>query len=165
MTKIILWIFTTTLLLSVQSDNPIKLEKIIFHTSMCLGNCPIYHLEVDQNKTFKLYAEKVYKDPTNFKSQEMDSSKVGYFVGKLDAETYTKLITELNSVGLDSLKFDGPNCCDAQIKTLIVYYNGKRKYLKSMFPPQKASNLISILYEICKSGKGQRTSKQFTIES
>lgn len=165
MTKLILWIFTITLLVGVQSDNKIKMEKIIFHTSMCFGNCPIYHLEVDQNKTFKLYAEKVYKDPTNFKSQEMDSSKTGYFVGNLDDVTYNKLITELNSVGLDSLKFDGPNCCDAQIKTLIVYYNGKRKYLKSMFPPQKAGNLISILYEICKSEKGQRTSKQFTIES
>ena len=155
----------TTLLVGIQSDDKIKFEKIIFHNSMCFGTCPIYHLEVDQNKTFKLYAERVYKDPTNFNSQKIDSTKTGYFVGKLDDATYYKLITELNSIGLDTLHFEGPNCCDVSIKTLIIYYNGKRKYLKSMFPPQKATNLISILYEICSSEKRQRTSKQFTIES
>ena len=50
--RISLVIFSSILLLSgcYRKGKPIKFEKIIFHTSMCFGDCPIYHLEVDSNK-------------------------------------------------------------------------------------------------------------------
>ena len=40
-------------------------EKITFQTSYCFGTCPVYYLELKADKTFKLYAEKVYLANSN----------------------------------------------------------------------------------------------------
>jgi hypothetical protein len=73
------------------------------------------------------------------------------------------LITLLQICDIDKLKFDGPDCCDLPIRTIIVYYNGKRKYLRAMFPPERAENLINYLYNICEYSKLQ-VSNIFNIE-
>ncbi len=146
-----------------QSKKTFQLEKIIFHTSMCYGYCPSYHLQVDKDKKINLFAEQVYKN-VRYQSYEPDTTKTGYFTGIVADTTFNKLTNELQKIGLDSLEFDGATCCDGSIKTIIVYYNGKRKYLKSMFPPVKAGKLISILYEICETSKLQRTDERFKIE-
>ncbi|WPR73556.1 hypothetical protein [Algoriphagus sp. NG3] len=39
-------------------------------------------------------------------------------------------------------------CCDAPIKTIIVYHNGERKYYKAMFEATGMKELISYLYAI-----------------
>ncbi|MFN8282072.1 MAG: DUF6438 domain-containing protein [Chitinophagales bacterium] len=144
-------------------DKKIQLEKIIFHTSICFGSCPTYHLQVDKDKNIKLYAEHVYKTGGRF--YEDDSTKTGYFIGKADDSTFDKLINELNTIGLDSLQFRKANCCDGSIKTIIVYYNGKRKFMKSMFPPEEANELIDILYDICHTKSLKRSAEEFEVES
>lgn len=137
----------------------IKLEKIIFHTSMCFGNCPVYHLEVDNNKNIKLSNVVNIKKATDFKVIEVNN-----FIGKADDSTFNKLINELNTIGLDSLQFGKAMCCDGSIKTIIVYYNGKRKFMKSMFPPENADKLIDILYDICRTKSLKRTDEEFEVE-
>jgi hypothetical protein len=143
----------------------VKLDKIIFHTSRCFGSCPAYHSQIDSNKTLLLHAE--YVDNTLDIQTDLnnsDSSKMGYFTGQVNDRFYTELVNELENVGLDDLQFDGADCCDGSTKTIIVYYNGKRKFLKSMFPPKEANKLISILRNICESTNTQRTDKTFQIE-
>lgn len=147
-----------------QSDKNVKLDKIIFHTSMCFGTCPTYHLQVDNNREIKLYAEQVYKNPQDFGSFETDTTKTGYFVGIVADTTFRKLTNELSNIGLDTLEFDGASCCDGSLITIIIYYNGKRKFLKSMFPPDKANKLIGTLYDICETSKLTRTTEKFKIE-
>jgi hypothetical protein len=161
-------IFLLTMVLTAlgncnQANKKIKLEKIIFHTSECFGACPTYHLQVDGDKSLKLYAERVYRKDKGF-SREQDTARTGYFTGSVSDTTFNKLLQELETVGLDTLEFEGPNCCDGSLKTIIVYYNGKRKFLKAMFPPEKAHPLIAVLYEICGNSKLQRTQKKFEIE-
>ncbi len=147
-----------------QSDKNVKLDKIIFHTSMCFGTCPTFHLQVDNNREVKLYAEEVYKNPNEFSSFEIDTTKTGYFIGIVADTIFRKLTNELNDLGLDTLEFDGASCCDGSLITIIVYYNGKRKFLKSMFPPYKAHKLIGTLYDICETSKLTRTTEKFNIE-
>lgn len=163
--KALILVFVVLILLGCrQSEKQLKLEKIIFHTSMCFGTCPTYHLQVDNNKKVKLYAEKVYKKPIDFGSYDTDTTKSGYFIGEVSDTNFDKLTNQLNVIGLDTLKFDGQDCCDGSLITIIVYYNGKRKYLKSMFPPDKANELISTLFEICETSVLTRTTSKFNIE-
>lgn len=143
----------------------VKLDKIIFHTTRCLGLCPAYHSQIDRNKTLLLHSEYVDNTPgINTDLNNPDTSRIGYFTGQVSDRQYTELVNELENIGLDDLQFDGVDCCDASTKTIIVYYNGKRKFLKSMFPPREADKLISLLRSICESTKTQRTDKIFQVE-
>lgn len=160
---ILILIFVLTQFGCGKKANDIKFEKIIYHSSGCFGTCPTYHLEVLNDKNIKLYAETVYSGG-RFTERMEDVEKMGYFVGELDNKTYEKLIKEINTIDIENLTFGEANCCDASLKTVIIYYNGKRKYLQSMFPPKNAQNLISILIEICKSSNLKRTSEKFNIE-
>lgn len=148
-----------------QQRKKVDLEKIVFHTSECFGKCPTYHLQVDKDQRVKLYAEQVFKKPGNIASFEDDTARMGYFTGKASDSSFRKLTGELNKIELDTLEFDKTVCCDGSLITIIVYYNGKRKYLKSMFPPAKADKLISVLYEICHTSALQRTNDKLRIEN
>ena len=160
---ILIIIFVLTQFGCGKKTSEIKFEKIIYHSSGCFGTCPTYHLEVLNDKNIKLYAETVYSG-SHFTERKEDIEKMGYFVGKLDDTTYAKLVKEIKTIDIENLTFDGGNCCDASLKTIIIYYNGKRKYLESMFPPKNAENLISILSEICRSNNLKRRSEKFNIE-
>lgn len=147
-----------------QKEKKHSFEKIIFHTTGCFGTCPTYHLQLDSNKQIKLFAETVYKDDKDFPF-EKDTVKTGYFNGVADDSTFTLLDTEIKNIGLDTLEFDGVSCCDGSLVTIIVYYDGKRKFLKSMFPPDRARKLIGILYDICEKSILTRTTQKFEIEN
>ncbi len=143
----------------------INLEKIVFHTTRCFGSCPAYHSQIDSNKAFRLFAEYVGNTPDiAINLNNPDTSKMGYFTGTVSNTQYAELENELQLIGLDNLHFDGADCCDGSVKTIIIYYNGKRKVLKSMRPPREADKLISLLRYITESTSTQRTKKIFLIE-
>lgn len=148
---------------SAVPQTEVKFEKIIFHTSFCNGNCPVYHLEVDKDSSYKLYAETIF-DNNAGRLFVRDTSKIGYYRGKVGVENYSELINVLNTVGLNDLAFDNVTCCDASVKEIIVYYNGKRKSLISMSPPATARNLILLLYKICDEGLNGQKTTPFEIE-
>ena len=155
-------IWKDTLIKTEKHYKPIKLERIIFHTSRCFGPCPAYHLQIDSDKKIKLFAQVVFKVSEN-KDRKLDSTKIGYYSGTISDTTFKNLITLLQICDIDNLTFDGPDCCDSPIRTIIVYYNGKRKYLSAMFPPEKAVDLIHYLNNICEYSKLQ-VSDKFNIE-
>lgn len=142
------------------NEDVLHFDKIIFHTSMCFGTCPTYHLEVENNKSLRLYAERVYSED----SYDTDSTKTGYYTGYVTDTTFDKLNSELGQLNIDSLEFPEEFCCDGSVITIIVYYDGKRKYLSSMWPPAEASKLIGVLYEICRNSDLVRTEDYFHIE-
>jgi hypothetical protein len=147
--------------IKVIQDTAFHFEKIVFHTTGCEGTCPTFHLIVEKDKRIQLHSEVVYKN----ESSKLDKSKIGYFKGSVTDTTFKKLLFELKTLGLDTLNFDGTIGYDAPIKTIIVYYNGKRKYLKTMFQPKKAIKLILILYEICEASKVKKANFPFEIEN
>lgn len=144
-------------------DKSIEFEKIIFHTTYCYGHCPIYHLEVNKDGKTKLYKEKVYKK-SNRNSYSVDSINMGHYSGSIPKPNLKKLEHHIQTCNLDNLEFDGQLCCDGSIVTLIIEYNGKRKYLKDMFPPRIAGNLIDHLYRICEEADLTKTNDTFEFE-
>jgi hypothetical protein len=133
-------------------------DKIIFHTTGCFGSCPTYHLELDSDKKVKLFAEHV------FKGEPFNVADTGHFIGNADEHTFKLLSGIIDTVGVETLKFDGSTGGDGSLYTIIIYRNGKRRYLQSMFPPAKAASLIFALYDICENSKLARSAKPFFIE-
>jgi hypothetical protein len=142
-------------------DTSIKFDKIIFHTTECFGTCPVYHLEVDKSKNVKLNSQIVYNPITGFQS---DTASQGYFMGRLSDTTFEKLIKALGTCNLRTLKMKNALCCDGSIKTIIVYFNGQRKYFKTMFPPMIANEVVKTLFDICEKGGLKKTADKFKIE-
>ncbi len=141
-------------------DKSIKLEKIIYHTTSCFGSCPTINLEIANDRTFYLEGE-FYKDNSMY---EMDSIKSGAFIGKLNDTLYNELINILQTCNLRTLIFPEVHGADAPVTTLIIYYNGQRKYLKSMFPPIIANKLIEFLYLVNERANLTRTNVKQKIE-
>ena len=128
------------------------------HTTTCYGTCPKIDLEIDSNRNIYLSGEfyKAYG--------LIDTAMSGKFVGKLTDTLYNELINILKTSNLRSLYFPEAEGMDGSTKTLIIYYNGQRKYLKSMFPPTIAERLILFLYRIRKIAVMTRTNEKRTIE-
>lgn len=165
MVRLIILIVSVLIFGACRQYEKIKLEKIIFHSTRCFGSCPAYHAQIDSTRTLLLYSEYVDKTPDiNTDLNNPDTTEMGYFTGQVSDRQYNELVAELENVGPDNLDFDGRDCCDGSTKTIIIYYNGKRKFLKSMFPPREADKLISVLRQICESTVTQRTNQTFDIE-
>lgn len=134
-------------------------EKITFQTSYCFGTCPVYHLELKADRTFKLHAETVFLE--NSQTRELDSSKMGYFIGKIDQKMYDKFIAAFQQSDMCNLTFDGVKCCDGSLISMTVNYDGIQKELVSMFPPSQTQPLIQVLYEICKTSVKKRVNSNY----
>lgn len=143
-----------------QETDAFKFEKIMFHTSACFGTCPSYHMEVRNDRTVLLKG-----DSLRFKRMpNIDNSRAGNFTGTVNETLYNKMVKDLREIGLDTVKFGGPDCCDGAMKTIIVYYNGKRKYLRAMFPPSHANELIGTMHKIYAEGDFKPTTQEIKVE-
>jgi hypothetical protein len=141
-------------------DKSIHFEKIIYHTTSCFGSCPTIDLEINKNRNIYLKGA-FYKENSEYK---IDSIKTGQFMGKLNETLYNELINILQTCNLKKLTFPERDGQDAPVTTLIIYYNGQRKYLKSMFPPTIAYKLIRYLYYINEKANLTRTKEKRILE-
>lgn len=141
-----------------QTVDKILLEKIIFHSSRCNGSCPSLDPKIDSSR--KIFVNRKY-----YKTKSgLDKRFSGQFSGSLDQSKYNKLIELLQNCSLDVLQFPAIICCDAPIITIIVYYNGDRKYFKSMTPPRITNELISFLKTIGNDKELIKTNETRIIE-
>ncbi|UUV20460.1 DUF6438 domain-containing protein [Paenimyroides aestuarii] len=100
-----------------QNKTNISFEKVILHTEMCLGTCPIYHLEINNDKQIKLFVEEFYIE----QSFEKDLSRMGYFTGKLSEKEFLYLINLLEDIDFNENKTIENHCCDGSLKTISIY--------------------------------------------
>lgn len=136
-----------------------KLSKIVYHLSRCNGTCPSIDLEIDSNK-------RVYVDRKYYKTKsDIDSTNSGRFKGTLTQEQDNKLMEVLKKSNVDNLEFAEVGITDVPETTIIVYYNGKRKYLKSARPPATANDLITLLKSIGGDKGLQRTEEVKELEN
>jgi hypothetical protein len=136
-----------------------KYSKIVYHLSRCNGTCPSIDLEIDSNKAIYVNRE-FYKTKS-----EIDSANSGRFKGKLTPEQDKMLLEVLKKSNLDSLQFAPVGIADVPETTIIVYYNGKRKYLKSERPPVNANELITVLKAIGNDKGLERTTDVKELEN
>jgi len=134
-------------------DPSISFEKIVYHTTGCLGTCSVIDLEIDKNRN-------IYWDGEVLNNKD----RSGQFKGQLSEALYDELINILKSTNLKSWSFPKKDGHDGAVTTLILYYNGERKYFKSMFPPTIAQQLIDFLYGLDKKVNLIRTDKKKTLE-
>lgn len=124
----------------------IKLEKVVFHTGACFGSCPVLDAEVSCNRNVKFVAQTVFKAGSR---SERDSSKMGSFTGKLSKAEFKMLERIVQDLNPDTLNVKEVTCCDAPVRTLIIYYNkGKRKYIHSMILPEELTPLIAYMEKL-----------------
>ena len=159
MLTILLWL--TSFVLFGQ-DQPQKaklvLSKIVFHSSRCNGLCPKLDFEIDSNNDIFVFRE------FYLTKSKIDKKNSGNFKGTVKNQDYQKLIAALDNLNLDTLEFPDVKCCDGIVSTIIIYFNGKRKYLKSMTPPQSAQRVIWILNNIGYDKELKRTTEIKNIE-
>lgn len=141
-------------------DKTIHLEKLIYHTTTCFGSCPVVDMEVDENKVIYLQGKFFGHNSRS----RIDSLRSGTFMGVLPDSLYNELIFILQTSNLRTLTFPEVRGADAPESTLIIYYNGQRKYLKSMFPPTIARRLIHFLYSLSKNIVLERTAEKKQLE-
>lgn len=134
-------------------DKSFSFEKLIYHTTECYGSCSIINLELDKNKN--LYVKRKL-----FNNESMS----GNYEGKLSDEQFDRLINILQTSNLKTWSFPEKDGHDGPVITLIIYYNGKRQYLKSMFPPTISQQLIDFLYNIGEGIKLEKTDNKRVLE-
>ncbi|RZJ53345.1 MAG: hypothetical protein EOO44_08755 [Flavobacterium sp.] len=132
-------LFLVVLLSCSSEKRPINFEKIIFHTSPCFGNCPLLNLQVNKDKSMLFYKKKSGFD-AKMNAEKQDAQENEYYKGTVSDTLFNKLLAEIAKT--DTITYKGTNCCDAPFKTIIAYYNGKRKYTETMFPPEESKELI-----------------------
>ena len=138
-------------------------DRIIFHSGPCYSECPILHLELNNDKSIRLFSESLYLPTLRFRSKE-DTSRIGYFIGQAKDSTFKKLLSELRRVSFDEESFSGPMyTCGAEI-TIVYYSKGKRRFFHSLWPSEDARPLIQTFYEILKTSDLKRTEETFKID-
>lgn len=144
---------------SAKPADDFKFSGIVYHLSRCNGACPSMDLEIDSNKA-------VYVNREFYKTKsQIDSANSGRFKGKLSPEQDKMLLAVLKKSKLDSLQFTPVGISDVSETTIIVYYNGKRKYLRSARPPVNASELITVLKSIGNDKRLERTTEVKELEN
>jgi Domain of unknown function (DUF6438) len=134
-------------------DTSIKFEKLVFRTTECFGTCPTLNIQLDKEENI-IYSGHVYND----------TALSGNFWGTISKKDMDTLVQLLRNCQLETLHWRTHNCCDGSMITLIVYYNDKRKYFKSMFPPNISEDLISFLYKLNSKATLTRREEKFVFE-
>jgi len=143
------------------TDKTFKFEKLVFHTSACFGSCPEINFMIDSLRNIKINAN-YFIDSYGSK---IDKEKSGNFIGKLDKKTFNELTDLLIKAKISTINItDDSLCCDGTIKTIIVYHNGKRNYIETMFAPRILGELILYLYDLPNKIKLTRTEDKFEFE-
>lgn len=119
------------------TDRSIKFEKLYFESSTCCDETPKIKLHLDSAKRLQLNYKIVSEDFGLLKSKDIS--------GTLSDALYQELIRYLQTCNLRNLRFNNPRGADGVTTSLIINYNGQQKYLKSMFPPRIADDLIRYL--------------------
>jgi Domain of unknown function (DUF6438) len=148
---------------NAQSGDPIagpfRLEKLFFHTGACMGSCPAVDLFVDSNLTIYLRRQ-LYMG-----KGRVDSVLSGAFAGKLDPHTYFDLYAALSKSHYRDLVFRPAFCFDGSVVTIIVYADGGRVKLSSMWPPKEATALIDFLRNLALRVKLPRADGDWELEN
>lgn len=118
-------------------DKSLVFQKLVYHASQAWDG-PTVALEVDSSRV--LYMQ--YKHDSFGTDRGLAT---GTYSATLDDTTYNHLIGYLQNCNLRKLRFGNIRGNDSPEIRLIVYFNGKRKFLKSMFPPRIANELLSFI--------------------
>jgi len=137
-------------------------QKIVFASSRCYGTCPSYRIQINSDKTARMIIDDYFSKPADRETE--DTAKQGCYTGIINDSLFNSIINDMNKVGIDSLVSDDRLCCDAPVKTIIIYSGNKRQFFHTMFPKDKFVSLIKSLYDVYNLTKWEKTYSKFAIE-
>ena len=122
--------------------NNLKIEEINFSNSLCFGSCPVFKLQINQDKS-AFYDAIQYND------------KKGIFKATLDSESFNRIIETLKYIQISGInnKYSVPWTDDQTAFLAIKYNNGKVKKISDygMIGTFGLENLYNQLFELRKS--------------
>ncbi|MCE7067415.1 hypothetical protein [Dyadobacter sp. CY326] len=118
-------------------DTTFVFEKLVYHATQAWFS-PTVSLQLDNRKNLYLEIN------NGFYGHNKDLA-TGQYMAVLDDSTYKQCITILQNSSIRSLRFGNVEVKDSPEITLIIYFNGQRKYLKSTFTPRVANDLLSFI--------------------
>lgn len=135
-------------------DQSIRFEKLIYHMrgSWFAHNVD---LEINQNKSFHL---------SYMSDRHRPARKQSHYNGMLSDSLYKDLIWCLQTCNLRQIRFDQMDIKDTDEVSLIVYFNGIRRYLRSNDPPHMAHRLFHLLESIYDYAELKPTRRQILEE-
>ncbi len=163
--KNVFLILTLSLLLINCNNEKINFDRLIYRTTGCFGTCPSYYIEINSDKTFKLFAETVYKANTSIFDFEYDSAKIGYFRGILSEENFKKLNSKIEVVNAKGYKYDrNEMITDTPEISLIIQRGGDKTCFQTFYPTKNfKNNVVIFLNDICENSKMVKT-EEFYLE-
>lgn len=135
-------LFFQSILVFAQKKADVEPDYLNYKSGMCYGTCPIINCTIENDRKVKV-------DRIIFKKKdEIDTSKSGSFEGKLTNQEWKQLSMFLSSGSLTKNNFPKKNCCDNPTRTISLKKNGKVTHYISMFPKNKAIQLIIFLDQL-----------------
>jgi len=163
---------------SCKKEDNLKLEKIVFNTddSGCWGLCPMYHLEINENRIARLHVEKfLYYDSTCYKTKfeycepKSDSSKIGYFEGKINPKEFIQIKSFIERNRFDTIQNNSAktNCKDGLHEKYILYFNQniRKEIVYNCIENPQLDSLSKMLFQIIDKNQLKRTDKSFYLEN
>lgn len=144
-------------------DEGLIFKKIIFHTTICYGDCPVYHLELLSSGHARLHKERVHVKGEG-RHQPIDSTIIGYYSGIIKDTSLQKLVHTIKTINLQNREFGGELNEDLSTITLIIYYNDQRKLIQITWFNRVLDNLMNQLYRICDKEKLEKIDNIFELE-
>lgn len=142
-------------------DTSVTFEKIVFHTSGCVGSCPIIDLEINSEK--QIYLQGIfYKD---FSIYEIDEKLSGQFTGVLDESIVKRINYLLQTCNLKELTVNEELEPEVPVTYIIVYYNGGKKAFKFTTTPAILSDMVEFLSLLNQEIKLTKTMKRRMLET
>lgn len=136
-------------------DLNIKLNRIVYSTSTCYGECPAMAIEISSNNNFKFYGGRY----SEFK---------GNYIGSIENDYIKKIESELRLANINEQQSYFPEPIDAPICEMIIYYNDSlRKEISGYygdFPP-RIKNITSLMYNSYKSAKMDSVGEEIDFET
>lgn len=138
-------------------DTTIVFEKLVYRATQAWFS-PTVSLQLDNKRNLYLEID------NGFYGHNKDLA-TGRYVAVLDDSTYKQCISLLQNSSIRRLRFGDVEVKDSPEVTLIVYFNGERKYLKSTFTPRVANDLLSFITLRLQTYAGLKpTDKAFVLE-
>ncbi|MCU7616081.1 DUF6438 domain-containing protein [Chryseobacterium sp. PBS4-4] len=155
----LLIIIFACILYGCTNESP-NFDKLIYKTTGCFGTFPTYYLEINNDKSFKLYAETVYKKETSIFDFELDSAKMGYFIGQLDELTFQNLTKKIRRVSKPNYTYyNNYSITDTPTITLIIQRGGDKTCYETSNPTNDfQNNIVNFFNKIC-SGNYEKGEK------